>query len=343
MRRRNRAVTGTAALLAIAVVTTGVGPVEALELELSIDDCVLSTETRWAPRAPLVRDALAVFDVDVVARDDCSTERLVAIAAAAVRAAEAALGTAPEWRRSSELTLRVADDELAFPGLHGGGVPVASWDELRRRVDGSVSARVLEGDATLEIALDPAAAATPLDTLALLLDPRSAISGGAPEWTIRQAASETRGASEILVRHDRPVAEIVSLTRELDAAFSGVRSSSVQLNGAVLSIAARGDRETAGDARTLRASTLWPRVLATMTALTDRGSGYAIGGEIAAEAADGSGFVDDSFSSSSMACTAPPQAGETTLAAFEHLSTVIRAAHPGQSFPFGGLTAPACR
>jgi hypothetical protein len=44
-----------------------------------------------------------------------------------------------------------------------------------------------------------------------------------------------------------------------------------------------------------------------------------------------------------MACVAPPAAGATTLAAFEHLRTVIRPAHPGAGFPFGGATAPACR
>jgi hypothetical protein len=56
-----------------------------------------------------------------------------------------------------------------------------------------------------------------------------------------------------------------------------------------------------------------------------------------------SGPVVDSFASSSLQCAATPGAGATTRAAFEHLRTSIRPAHPGESFAFNGLTAPACR
>lgn len=333
---------GAAVLLTIAVVATGTGPAEGLELALSADDCVESARAQWRPAPPLSRDEPAVFDVDVTAREDCPAERLVALAATASAAIDAALGTAPAGRRSSELVLRAGDDVLAIADPRDRTAPVEAWDALRRGIDGSLSVRTVESYPVLAIALAPAGAATALDALDLLLDQRSAITEGDLDWTIEQPATDTRGAASIRVQEERPADEIVRLAHEIDGAFSGVRESTVHLNGTVLSVSLTGAPGTAAP-RSLRDSVLWPRVLGTMTALADRGSGYAIGAEIAAEAADGSGPVVDSFASSSMDCGATPGTGGTTQAAFEHLRTSIRPAHPGESFAFNGLTAPACR
>ncbi|MDY0914745.1 hypothetical protein [Rathayibacter festucae] len=342
MGRRGRALTGAAVLLAIAVVATATGPAEGLELALSADDCVESARAEWRPVLPLARDEPAVFDVDVIARDDCPTDRLVALAATASEAIDAALRTAPAGQRSSELVLRAGDDVLSIADPRERSAPVGAWDALRRGIDGSLSVRTVESYPVLAITLAPTSAANALDALDLLLEQRSAITGGDPDWTIEQPATDTRGAASIRVQEERPADEIVRLAHEIDGAFSGVRESTVHLNGTVLSVALTGAPGTAVP-RSLRDTVLWPRVLGTMTALTDRGSGYAIGAEIAAEAVDGSGPVVDSFTSSTLQCAATPGAGATTQAAFEHLRTSIRPAHPGESFAFNGLTAPACR
>lgn len=342
MGRRGRALTGAAVLLTIAVVTTGTGPAEGLELTLSADDCVESARAQWRAAPPLSRDEPAVFDVALTAREDCPAERLVALAATASGAIDAALVTAPAGRRSSELVLRVGDDVLAIADPRDRSAPVEAWDALRRGIDGSLSVRTVESYPVLAITLAATSAATPLDTLDLLLEQRSAITGGDLDWTIEQPATEARGAASLRVQEQRPAEEIVRLAHEIDGAFSGVRESTIHLDGAVLNVALTGAPGTAAP-RSLRDTVLWPRVLGTMTALTDRGSGYAIGAEITAEAADGSGPVVDSFASSSIACAATPGAGGTTQAAFEHLRASIRPAHPGESFAFNGLTAPACR
>jgi len=237
--------------------------------------------------------------------------------------------------------LRVGDDVLAIADPRDRRVPVEAWDGLRRGIEGSVSARTVEGFPVLEVVLAPAGAATALDALDVLLAQRSALTEGDLDWTIEQRASDTRGAASIRVQEQRPAEEVVRLAREIDGAFAGVQDATIHLNGPVLNVALTGAPGESAP-RSLRDSVVWPRVLDTMSALADRGSGYAIGAEIAAEATDGSGPVVDSFVSSSLDCAAPPAAGGTTLAAFEHLRTSIRPAHPGQSLSFGGLTAPAC-
>ncbi|WP_127887484.1 hypothetical protein [Rathayibacter festucae] len=342
MGRRGRALAGAGVLIAVAVVATGTGPAEGLERALSADDCVESARADWRPAPLPVRGEQAVFDVEVTAREDCPAERLVAVAATASEAIDAALRTAPAGRRSSELVLRAGDDSLTIADLRDRTAPVEAWDGLRRGIDGSLSVRTVESYRVLAIVLAPTSAATALDALDLLLEQRSAITGGDLDWTIEQPATDSRGAAVIRVQEERPADEIVRLAREIDGSFSGVRESTVRLNGAVLNVELTGSPGESAP-RSLRDTVLWPRVLGTMTALTGRGSGYAIGAEIAAEAADGSGPVVDSFASSSLQCAATAGAGETTQAAFEHLRTSIRPAHPGESFAFNGLTAPACR
>ncbi|SMH44597.1 hypothetical protein SAMN06295885_2400 [Rathayibacter oskolensis] len=313
----------------------------ALDAALSVDECVLASTTDSRPLPPFSRSSTAVFDVDVTASEECGVEQLTATAIVVAEAAAEALGGVPEWRASSEYTQRVGDDVFAVAGVHAdAGAVVAAlegWDALRRDVDGRVSVRTFDGDATIDIDLVAGTDDTAAGVLARFLESGSSISRGIPEWTI-SVAGGARPSSEVVVHGERPAWELVGLAQQIDAAFTG--ATSMQLGATVLSFSVTGGGE---GGRPLTDSALWPSVLSTMTAMTDRGSGYGIGGVVDAEAADGSGRVVDDFAAASTDCVAPPGGGATTRAAFEHLATVIRPAHPGESFPQAGLSAPACR
>jgi hypothetical protein len=247
----------------------------------------------------------------------------------------------PDWRASSEYTQRVGDDVFTIAGVHADAAAVVAalegWDALRRDVDGSVAVRTFEGDSVIDVALAEGGEDAATDVLARLLASGTAIARGVPEWTFRRAGGG-RPPSEVVVL-ERPAAELVALAQEVEAAFTG--ATWMQLGATVLSFSVRDAAGGAG--RSLTDSALWPSVLSTMTAMTDRRSGYGIGGVIDAEAVDGSGRVTDDFAAASTDCVAPSGGGATTRAAFEHLAAVIRPAHPGRSFPQAGLSAPACR
>ncbi|KQQ03634.1 MULTISPECIES: hypothetical protein [unclassified Rathayibacter] len=313
----------------------------ALDAALSVDQCVLESTTDSRPRPFLSRDTPAVFDVGVTASEECTLEQLTATAMTVAEAAVEALDGVPAWLTSSEYTQRVGDDVFAIADVHVDPRAVVAalegWDALRRDVDGGVAVRTFAGDSAIEVGLAAGSPDTAMGVLERFLAGGTAISRGIPEWTITRPAGGGLPASAVVV-HERPAEELLRLAREIEGAFTG--ATSMQLGATVLSFTVKGGD---GAGRPLTDSALWSSVLGTMTAMTDRGSGYGIGGVVDAEAADGSGRVVDDFAAASTDCAAPPGGGATTRAAFDHLATVIRPAHPGMLFPQAGLSAPACR
>ncbi|MWV58594.1 hypothetical protein [Rathayibacter sp. VKM Ac-2754] len=333
-----------AALLVGALAGCSADHGRALDAALAQNACVLESTVDASPRPLLSRSVPAVVEVDVAVSEECTLEQQTVIASTVAEAAGEALDGVPAWRTSSEYTQRVGDDVLAVGDVHTAGPALVAalegWDALRRDVDGSVSVRTSAGDAAIDVELAATSDDTAITALARLLASDTAITRGVPEWTIGRPAGGGRPSSEVVVHDDRPADELVRLAQEVEAAFVG--ATAVETGPSVLNIEVRGPQGGDG-ARSLVDSAVWPSVLATMTAMTDRGAGYAIGGVIDAEAADGSGRVVDDFASSSMMCAAPSGGGATTRAAFAHLDAVIRPAHPGESFPHSGLSAPTCR
>ncbi|QHC65733.1 hypothetical protein GSU68_03450 [Rathayibacter sp. VKM Ac-2759] len=313
-----------------------------LDAALALDDCVLESATDSRPRPLLSRSVPAVFDVEVTASEECTVDQLIATATTVAQAATEALDGVPAGLASSGFTQRIDDDVFAIADVHADPRAVVAalegWDALRRDVDGTVAVRTFDGDSVIEVGL-AGSTDTAIGVLGRFLAAGSAISQGVPEWTIGRPAGGGLPASEVVVHGERPAEELLRLAQEIEAAFTG--AASMQLGATVLSFSVLDGAGGAG--RSLTDSAAWPSILGTMTAMTDRGSGYGIGGVVDAEAADGSGRVVDDFAAASTDCVAPPGGGATTRAAFDHLATVIRPAHPGQSFPQAGLSAPACR